>query len=95
MALSTLAVVDGDAKSRVRPFNDHEARITNELMDRLGPAISRGIKSPQLRGTFENLWSEMEAEIIGSLIERLRVREEDLLGLLRGTHVISRRGRRR
>jgi hypothetical protein len=95
MALHTLDAECVEAKSRVRPFDDREARITNELMERLHPAISGGIKSANLHDLREALWAEMEAEIIGSLIDRLRVRDEDLLGLLRGTHVVVKRGRRR
>jgi len=91
MALHKLDAECIDAKSRVRQF-DREAEITAAVMDRLCPAIRDGMQSPHIRELRKNLWAEMEAEILGALISRLRIREEDVLGLLRGTHVIVRRG---
>jgi hypothetical protein len=83
-----------DAKSRVCHI-DREARITNELMERLSPAIRGGLNGRSAREARTELWAAMEADIIGNLIDRLKVSEEALLGLLRGTHVIVRRGCRR
>lgn len=57
----------------------------------MGKAFRKGLRSPHAKLHLAEYQTAMETEIIGTIIARLNVHEEDLLGLMAGTHRIVRR----